>query len=192
MGLLLLLCVLRKPPPRLLILSWLMLLLLLLLPCYVHLSLHTGLRAPTLYSARALRARCQSGRSRKHDVGHVGGDVTGGAIEGWRYCGSNQCVSIWHRRFGSAINRLRSALFGVSLALSSTFGLVRTCVECGLSHTRDCDPILMHPKRAGGHQCNESVGGPPASSEYTPSVLVPCCGWRFGTCRTRLLGYVKR
>ena len=37
--------------------------------------------APTLCSARALRARYQFGRSGKHDVGHVGGDVTdAGAI----------------------------------------------------------------------------------------------------------------
>ena len=55
--------------------------LLSLLPGCVHLSFHTGPRAPTLCSVWALRARYQFGRSGKHDVGHVGGDVTdAGAI----------------------------------------------------------------------------------------------------------------
>ena len=45
-----------------------------LLPCCVYFSLHTGLRALTVCSARALTARYQFG-SRKDDVGHVGGDV---------------------------------------------------------------------------------------------------------------------
>ena len=42
--------------------------LLSLLPCCVHLSLHTGRCAPTLCSARALRARCQFGRSEIRQV----------------------------------------------------------------------------------------------------------------------------
>ena len=55
-----------------------------LLPCCVHLSFHTGPRAPTLCSAWALRARYQIGRSGKYDFGHVGGDVTdAGAIGDW-------------------------------------------------------------------------------------------------------------
>ena len=58
--------------------------LLSLLPCCVQLSFHTGLRAPTMFSALALRVRYQFRRSGKHDVGHVGGDVTdAGAIEDW-------------------------------------------------------------------------------------------------------------
>ena len=45
---------------------------------------HTGPRAPTLCSAWALRALYQFGRSGKHYVGHVGGDVTdAGAIGNW-------------------------------------------------------------------------------------------------------------
>ena len=56
--------------------------LLSLLPCCVHLSPYIGPRAPTLCSARALKARWQSGR--RHHVGHVGGDVTdAGAIGDW-------------------------------------------------------------------------------------------------------------
>ena len=39
-----------------------------LLLCCVHLSFHTGPRAPTLCSARALSARYQTSRSGKHDV----------------------------------------------------------------------------------------------------------------------------
>ena len=58
--------------------------ILSLLPCCVHFSFHTGPRAPTLRSAWALRARYQFGRSGKHDVGHVGGDVAdAGAIGDW-------------------------------------------------------------------------------------------------------------
>ena len=56
----------------------------LCLPSCVHLSFHTGPRAPTLCSARALRVRYQFGSSEKHDVGHVGGDVTvAGPIGDW-------------------------------------------------------------------------------------------------------------
>ena len=51
-----------------------------LLPCYVHLNLHIRTRAPTLCFARAHRTWCQLGRSGKHDVGHVGGDVTNAGI----------------------------------------------------------------------------------------------------------------
>ena len=59
--------------------------LLSLLLCCVYLNLHTGSRPPTLCSARALRARGQFGRSGKHDVKHVGGNVTdAGAIGDWR------------------------------------------------------------------------------------------------------------
>ena len=55
--------------------------LISLLPCCAPLGLHTRTRSPTLCSTRAVRTRCQFGRSRKHDVGHVGGDVTdAGAI----------------------------------------------------------------------------------------------------------------
>ena len=90
--------------------------LLSLLPCCVHLSLHTGPCAPTLYSARALRARYQFGRKGKHDVGRVGGDVTGaGVIEDFS---STIAFATWHQRFGSVINRRRSASFVVSLVLS--------------------------------------------------------------------------
>ena len=60
----------------------------------------------------------------------------------------------WYRRFGPAINHLRSAVSGVSLALSlfvRFVALMRTCVGCGLWRTRDCKPILVPPKRVGGH-----------------------------------------
>ena len=61
--------------------------LLSLLLCYVHLSLHTGPRATTVCSAWALRARYQFGRSGKHDIGHIGDDVTdAGAIGGCWKC----------------------------------------------------------------------------------------------------------
>ena len=33
-------------------------------------------------------------------------------------------------------------------------------MECGLSRTRDCDPILVPPTGAGGHYRNGRVGGP--------------------------------
>ena len=52
--------------------------------CCGYLSLHTMTRALTWCSVPALRARCQFSHSRKHDVGHVGGNVTdAGAIGGW-------------------------------------------------------------------------------------------------------------
>ena len=52
--------------------------------CCGYLSLHTMTRALTRCSAPALRARCQFSHSGKHDVGHVGGNVTdAGAIGGW-------------------------------------------------------------------------------------------------------------
>ena len=55
-----------------------------LLACFVQLSLNTEPHAPTLSSARALEVRCQFGRSGKHDVGYIGGDVTdAGAIGDW-------------------------------------------------------------------------------------------------------------
>ena len=57
-------------------------------------------------------------------------------------------------------------------------------MECGLSRTRDYDPILVPPTRAGGHYRNGRVGGPNVWKDISPSVLVPCCGWRIGTCRT--------
>ena len=58
--------------------------LLSLLSYCVHLRFHIGPRAPTLFTARALRARYQFDRSGKHDVGHVGGDITdAGAIGDW-------------------------------------------------------------------------------------------------------------
>ena len=63
-----------KVPPR----------LLFLLPCYVHLSLHTRTHAPTMCSARALRALCQFGRRGKHGVDHVGRVITDAhAIGDW-------------------------------------------------------------------------------------------------------------
>ena len=61
--------------------------LLSLLPFCGHPSFHTWPRAPILCSAWAHRARYQFGRSGKHDVGHVGGDVTdAGAIGDWWQC----------------------------------------------------------------------------------------------------------
>ena len=59
--------------------------LLSLFPCCVHLSLHSGPRAPPLCSARALRARCQFGRTGRLDVGHVDGDVTDAGAIGDRW-----------------------------------------------------------------------------------------------------------
>ena len=92
----------------------------------------------------------------------------------------------WHRRIGSAINRLRSAVFGVSLVLSVSFyGLVPTCEGCGLPRIRNCDPILVLVKGADGYLRSESVDGPPDLSGFSLNVLAPCYGWRFGTCRTR-------
>ena len=55
----------------------------------------------------------------------------------------------------------------------------------GLSCIQDCDVILVSLKEAGGHKCRGSVNGPLTLSGYSPNVLVPCCGWRFRTCRTR-------
>ena len=126
--------------------------LLSLLPCCVHLSFHTGPRAPTLRSAWAIRARYQIGRSGKHDFGHVGGDVTddAGAI-GVRGSASTIAFATWNRRFGSVINRLRSASSEFLWFCPSFSGLVRTCVGCGLSRTQDCDPILVPLEGAGGH-----------------------------------------
>ena len=58
--------------------------LLSLLPCCVHISLHTRARAPTLCSARALRAPGQFGLSGKHHFDYVDGYVTDAvAIEDW-------------------------------------------------------------------------------------------------------------
>ena len=59
--------------------------LLSLLPCCLHLSFHTGPRAPTLCSARKLIARFQFVRSGKQDVGHIGSDGTddAGAVRDW-------------------------------------------------------------------------------------------------------------
>ena len=45
--------------------------LLSLLPFCVHISLHARVRAPTLWSARALRARCNFCGNGKHMVSHV-------------------------------------------------------------------------------------------------------------------------
>ena len=50
--------------------------LLSLLPCCVHISLHARVRTPTLWSARALRARCNFCRNGKHKVSHASSDVT--------------------------------------------------------------------------------------------------------------------
>ena len=94
--------------------------LLSLLPCCVQLSFHTGPRAPTLYFAWALKARYQFGRSGKHDVGHVGGDVTNaGAIREWRLCANHRVrnlaskVRVSHQP--SKVGQLRSFLGTVSL-----------------------------------------------------------------------------
>ena len=96
----------------------------------------------------------------------------------------------WHRRF-AAINRLRSAVFGVSLVLSLSlrFGADLRGMRI---FARDCDPIIAPLKGAGGHERSGSVDGPPALSRYSPNMLVPCCGWRFGTCRTRHFWRCKR
>ena len=56
--------------------------ILSLLPCCVHLSFHTGPHAPTLCSAWAVKAQCQFGRSGKHDVGPVGGDIADAGVIG--------------------------------------------------------------------------------------------------------------
>ena len=77
--------------------------------------LHTRTRAPTLCSARALRARGQFERCGKHGVGHVDGDVTPSRISS---SAATFVFATWHRRFASTINRLRSAVFGTSLVLS--------------------------------------------------------------------------
>ena len=49
----------------------------------------------------------------------------------------------WHRRFASAINRLRSTVFGVSLVLSLflRFGADLRGMRT-FAYTRLCDPIL--------------------------------------------------
>ena len=93
--------------------------LLSLLPCCVQLSFHTGPRAPTLCFAWALKARYQFGRSGKHDVGHVGGDVTdAGAIGEWRLCANHRVrnlasnVRVSHQP--SQVGQLRSFLGTVS------------------------------------------------------------------------------
>ena len=59
--------------------------LISLLPCCAPLGLQTRTRSPTLCSSRAVRTWCQFGRSRKHDVGHVGGDVTDAGAVGDRW-----------------------------------------------------------------------------------------------------------
>ena len=79
-----------------------------------------------------LRAAClewQFGRSRKHDVGHIGSNIFGaGAI----------AFETWHRRFGSAINHLRFTLshflrFGVDLREMRTFAYTRLGSDSGPS-----------------------------------------------------------
>ena len=64
---------------------------------------------------------------------------------------STIAFATWKRRFGSVINRLRSASFGVFWFCPTSSGLVRTYVGCGLSRTRDCDPILVPLGGGGGH-----------------------------------------
>ena len=79
----------------------------------VHFNLHTGPRAPILCSARALRARCQFGRSKKSMT-----SVMSVAMSGVGGSAATIAFVTWYRRFGSTINRLRSAVFGVSSVLS--------------------------------------------------------------------------
>ena len=54
----------------------------LLLWDFARRSLLTRPRALTLCSVRALRARCQFGRSGKHALGHVAGDVINAGATG--------------------------------------------------------------------------------------------------------------
>ena len=94
--------------------------LLSLLPCYVHLSLHTGPHARTLCSVRALRARYQFGRSGKHDVRYDGGDVNdAGAIEDWWECGNyrvrNLALKVRVSHQPPTVGQLRSFLDTVPL-----------------------------------------------------------------------------
>ena len=108
--------------------------------------------------------------------------------------GSVATFVTWHRRFGSAINRLRSAVLGVSLVLSLP---LRFCADLyGMrifTYTRFWSDSLVPLKRAGGHYRSESVDGLPTLSEYSANVFVYCCGWRFETCRTRQFwGYKNR
>ena len=58
----------------------------------------------------------------------------------------------WRRSFGSAINRLRSSVFGVSLVLSLflRFGADLRGIH-GRLRIRDCDLVLGPLKGAGGH-----------------------------------------
>ena len=59
-------------------------------------------------------------------------------------------LATWHRRLGSVINRLRSASFGVSLVLS-LFLRFGADLRGTRRRTRDCDPILVPLRVAGGH-----------------------------------------
>ena len=79
-------------------------------------------RAPriNLFSVRALRARCQFGRSRKHDVGHVGDDVPdAGAIGDWLLPGnlrvSNLAWKVQVSHQPPEVGRLRSFFGSVPL-----------------------------------------------------------------------------
>ena len=57
----------------------------------------------------------------------------------------------WHRRFGSVINHLRLASFGVSLLLSLFLRFGADLRGMQTFAYRCCDPILVPLRGAGGH-----------------------------------------
>ena len=108
--------------------------LLSLLPCCLHISLHARVRAPTLWSARALRARCNFCRNGNHKSAMPAAMSLMQVPLGMGDSAALIELATWRRRSGSAINRCRSTVFRVALVLSSC--LVRTFLGYGLSRTR--------------------------------------------------------
>ena len=65
--------------------------------------------------------------------------------------GAITAFATWYRRFGPAINRLGSAVFGVSLILSHFFRFGTDLREIRTFAIRDYDAILMPLNGTGGH-----------------------------------------
>ena len=90
------------------------------MPCCVHLSFHTGPHAPTLPCAprgrleRGTNSAAVESMTSAMSVAMLLVQVSSGIG------GSAATIAfvIWHRGFGSVINRLRSASFGISMVLS--------------------------------------------------------------------------
>ena len=87
-----------------------------LLAYWVDLSLRTRTRGPTLCSARAFRVRCQFDRAVESMTSAISVAMSLMQVMSG-ICGSAATIAFatWHRKFGSAIEHLRSTVFGVSL-----------------------------------------------------------------------------